>query len=63
MVNDRLTSHKLASERNCIVNAEASLSAHGKAILLLVKANVANFVSASRSRHSHYIKSSCLEYF
>ena len=48
-----LTSDKLATERNCVVNAETSLSANGKAVLLLVESNVADFVGAYRALFIH----------
>ena len=49
----RLTSDELASERYCVVDAEASLCADGKAVLLLVESNVADFVGAHRALLSH----------
>lgn len=39
-----LTSDELASEWNRIKDAEAGLSTNGEAVLLLVKANVADFL-------------------
>ena len=48
-----LTSDELSSEGICVVDAESVLGANGKAILFLIKANVANFVRASSSRYCH----------
>ena len=49
----RLTSDELATEGNRVVNSEASLSTHCKAVLLLIKADVANLLRATWFRHCH----------
>ena len=62
-----LTSDELASERNGIIDAEAALRPHGKTILLLIKANVADFICTSRCSSSHFIdlnrKSLCVSLY
>ena len=50
-----LTSDELSSERNSIVDAEAALRPHGKTILLLIKANVADFICASWCSSCHFV--------
>lgn len=52
-----LTSDELSSERNSIVDAEATLRPHGKTILLLIKTNVADFICASRCSSCHFVVS------
>ena len=52
-----LTSDELASERNGVIDAEAALRSHRKAILLLIKANVADFICASRCSSCHFVVS------
>ena len=55
-----LTSDELASERNGVIDAEAALRPHRKAILLLIKANVADFICTSRCSSSHFVVDSIL---
>ena len=55
-----LTSDELASERNGVIDAEAALRPHGKTILLLIKANVADFICTSRCSSRHFVVDSIL---
>jgi len=48
-----LTSDELPSEWDRIVYSEAALRANSKAVLFLIKANMADFIRATRSRLSH----------
>ena len=48
-----LTSDELASEGNGVIDAEAALRAHGEAILLLIEADVADFICTSGCSGSH----------
>ena len=50
-----LTSDELASERNGVIDAETALRAHSKTILLLIKANVADFICTSGCSSSHFV--------
>ena len=52
----KLTSYKLATEGNCIVDTETGLCSHSEAILFLIEANVTYFIATScSSRYCHYV--------
>ena len=52
----KLTSYKLSTERNSIVDTETGLSSYSEAILLLIEANVTYFIATScSSRYCHYV--------
>ena len=45
----KLTSYKLTTEGNSIVDTETGLCSYSEAILLLIEANVTYFIATARS--------------
>ena len=53
MFKEALTSDELASEGYCVEDAEAGLGSHSEAVLLLVKADVADLLLVASPCLSH----------